>query len=230
VDLAAIVFDFDGVLANTEGLHERAYAMVLARSLGIDLTHERYCAEYLGYDDVAAFQAIARDFAHPLSHEDVARLVAEKARAYESMLDETTALFPGARGCVERCAAQVPLAIASGARRAEIELILGRTKLRGFFAHVVGAEDTTRSKPAPDPYAKAASLLGVQPSRTIAIEDSRWGLASARAAGLRTVAITTSYPADQFPSADAIVSSLNEIDPFRLDAIIRNGPDARRSD
>jgi HAD superfamily hydrolase (TIGR01509 family) len=220
--LAAIVFDFDGVLANSEPLHERAYQAVLA-DLGVELSHQRYYEAYLGFDDVGVFEALSRDFGLGLDRAAIHSLVAHKSEQFESMIDEAVVLFPGARECVERCAAAVPLAIASGALRHEIELILTRTGLRRHFAHIVGAGDTERSKPSPDPYAKAVALLGVEPSRTIAIEDSRWGIMSAHAAGLAAAGITHTYPADELTGADFIVRSLDEINPAQLDAIIRRG-------
>jgi beta-phosphoglucomutase-like phosphatase (HAD superfamily) len=222
LDLAAIVFDFDGVLANSEPLHERAYKAVLA-DLGVTFTHERYYAEYLGFDDVGVFEAVSKDFGLSLSEQDIRSLIAVKSDALASLIDEAGVLFPGARACVERCAAAVPLAIASGALRREIELVLTRTGLSRYFQCVVGAEDTPRSKPAPDPYARAVARLGVDPARTAAIEDSRWGMESAAAAGLKVVAVTTTYAAADLGGADLIVSSLDEIAPDRLDAIIRQG-------
>ena len=219
--LAAVIFDFDGVLADSEPLHERAYQVVLAE-LGVTLTHERYYGEYLGFDDVGVFQAVARDFDLALDAGAIAALIARKSARFASMIDEAAVLFPGARACIERCAARVPLAIASGALRHEIELILERTGLRPHFRQIVAAEDTRRSKPAPDPYARAASLLAVAPARAVAIEDSRWGIESALAAGLRVVGITTTYPAAELSGADLVVGTLDEIDPEQLNAIIRS--------
>lgn len=223
MSLAAIVFDFDGVLANSEPLHERAYQAVLA-GFGVTFTHEQYYATYLGYDDAGVFEAVSRDFGLGLDRVAIRDLIARKSRVFESSIDEGHVLFPGARACVTRAAAAVPLAIASGAFRHEIEMILSRTGLLSYFPCIVGAEDTPRSKPAPDPYARAVERLGVDPVRTVAVEDSRWGIESARAAGLRVAAITTTYGADALGAADLIVSSLDEITPARLGAIIQQSP------
>lgn len=221
--LAAIVFDFDGVLANSEPLHERAYQDILA-AFGVTLTHERYYAEYLGYDDAGVFEAVSRDFTLDLDAAAIRDLIERKSRRFASLVDGANVLFPGARACVARCAAAVPLAIASGALRADIDLILDRTGLLEHFPCIVSAGDTPRSKPAPDPYARAAVLLGVEPARTIAVEDSRWGIESARAAGLRVVAITSTYEAGALAGADLTVASLDEVTPERLDAIITARP------
>jgi sugar-phosphatase len=117
----------------------------------------------------------------------------------------------------------VPIAIASGALSHEIEDVLDRTGLRSCFAAIVGADHTERSKPAPDPYIEAFARLQVSasrallPGRTVAIEDSRWGLESARAAGLRCVAVTNTYSASELDAhADLVVPGLSAM---RLDVL-----------
>src|SRR5262249_42864455 len=121
-------------------------------------------------------------------------------------------------------AAAVPIAIASGARGAEIRRILEREGLSDAFLAIVAAEDTPRSKPAPDPYARAIDLLSasvgetLRPSACVALEDSLWGLQSARAAGLRTVGVTQTYPASTLADADAVIDSIDRLD---LDALAR---------
>lgn len=219
----AIVFDFDGVLANTEPLHFRAYRDVLA-GVAIDLSQADYYARYLGYDDVGAFRAIAADRGRSLDDEAIADLVARKAVRLEQLERDTDVLFPGAANAVRRLADRFPLAIASGALGAEIKRVLDATGLARFFVGVVAAEDTARSKPAPDPYVRAVALVTkavigepLQPSECIAIEDSRWGLESARLAGLRTIAVTHTYPAATLAeAADLVIESLDALDPEAL--------------
>lgn len=224
----AIVFDFDGVIADTEPLHMRAFQQVLAEA-GLPITRQDYYDRYLGYDDVGAFARVAEDRGVALSETDCADLVARKAALMPALLGQPGVVFPNAGACVRRLADAAPLAIASGALRPEIELVLEAAGLRACFHDIVAAGETPRSKPAPDPYARAIALLqdrGLVPGDdeaargSVAIEDSRWGLASARAAGLRAVAITTSYPASAFvDTADLVVASLDEIDPVRLMAM-----------
>ena len=129
-------------------------------------------------------------------------------------------------------AASVPVAIASGALRHEIELLLDKGGLSGRVPIIVAAGETPRSKPHPDPYARAVELLragGRLPhdaptSAIVAIEDSEWGLQSARGAGLRTIGVTTSYPADRLPSADLTVDGLAAITLPRLEALVAGRP------
>ena len=152
--LRAIVFDFDGVLANSEPLHFEGFRDVLADE-GITLTRDDYYARYLGYDDAGVFQAIAGERGVAWTTGHVGDLVARKAVRLEALERDTSLLFPGAAAAVRRAAAAVPIAIASGAIRADIHRVLDRERLTTFFTAIVAAEDTPLSKPAPDPYLRA---------------------------------------------------------------------------
>src|SRR3954471_16766333 len=212
--LRAIVFDFDGVIANSEPLHFRGYRDVLAAE-GIQLTEAEYYERYLGFDDVGAFERIGADRAVVWTGADIQRLVERKATRLEELERSVSVLFPGAADAVRRAAAVLPIAIASGARGEEIRRVLQRENLRSLFTAVVAAEDTPISKPAPDPYLRALALLAASSGTPlsardcVAIEDSRWGLESARSAGLHTVAVTTTYSAaDLSPFAELVIESL----------------------
>jgi beta-phosphoglucomutase-like phosphatase (HAD superfamily) len=112
---------------------------------------------------------------------------------------------------VARLGARYRLAIASGSLHAEIVRVLEPAGLTPAFQAIVGADHVEQAKPAPDLYLEALARLDVPAARAVAIEDSRWGLAAARAAGMRTIAVTTSYPAATLTSADRVVASLDEI-------------------
>lgn len=215
--IRAIVFDFDGVIANTEPLHFCALGQVLQQE-GVALTRDEYYGRYLGYDDVGAFGAIAADRALRWDAAQVAALVARKAGRLEELERSASVLFPGATSAIRRMADVCPLAIASGALRGEIMRILDREGLTRFFPVVIAAEDTRTSKPAPEPYLLAVERMSAStnrslaPSDCVAIEDSRWGLESARAAGLRTVAVTHTYPADTLSAAaEAVIEHLDQL-------------------
>jgi beta-phosphoglucomutase len=230
--LHAIVFDFDGVLADSEPLHFEVFRQVLAEA-GITLTPEAYYSKYLGYDDLGAFQAVLRDEGRPHDAAAVASLVAAKADRFPKLVEgRDNVLFPGVAAAVRRFATEVPLAIASGALPHEIELILAGAKLRDAFHVVVGAGDTPRSKPAPDPYARAVELLqakGLVPagpdavSGCVAIEDSHWGIESAKAAGLACIAVTTSYDASELGAADLVVPKVDALSLQQVAALVARG-------
>jgi beta-phosphoglucomutase len=216
MSLRAIVFDFDGVIANSEPLHFRGYRDALAE-VGIPLTEADYYAHYLGFDDVGAFEAIGRKHGAAWDDARIKALIARKAVRLEELERDISVLFPGAADAIRRASAAVPIAIASGARGEEIRRVLVRERLISCFTAIVAAEDTPASKPAPDPYLRALALLEpacgykLRPSECVAIEDSRWGLESAGAAGLRTVAVTNTYPAHEL-TADATIRSLEGMD------------------
>jgi len=148
--IAAIVFDFDGVLADSEPIHFRVYRELLAPS-GITLTNEAYCERYLGFDDEGAFRQMASDFKLLLGDEEIEMLIVAKARRFEEIVSGTNVLYPAAASCVDRLAAKWPLAIASGAMRADIDLMLKGAGLADRFRFIVAAGDTDATKPAPDP-------------------------------------------------------------------------------
>ncbi|MEO8258535.1 MAG: HAD family phosphatase [Acidobacteriota bacterium] len=214
--IRAVIFDFDGVIANSEPLHFAAFRDVLAAD-GVALSQFDYYERYLGYDDVGVFRAVSRERELDWDDRRVAALVDRKAVRLEALERDDAILFPGAEQAIRRLAAALPLAIASGALRLEIERVLNRTGLAHYFGAIVAAEDTPVSKPAPDPYVRAvdrlsaASGLRLVPADCVAVEDSHWGLESARAAGLRTIAITHTYPASALGAADLLIDHLDRL-------------------
>ncbi|NOT43428.1 MAG: HAD family phosphatase [Acidobacteria bacterium] len=222
--LQAVVFDFDGVLANSEPLHLAAFQEAL-REAGIDLGREDYYERYLGYDDVGLVEALARDRGLAMDAARTTALLTRKAEVMAASLRSGAVLFPGARELVREAAAAVPVAIASGALRHEIVEILREAGLDSHFPVIVASGDTPQSKPSPQPYALAmnrlaeAHGLALDPRRCVAIEDSIWGIESARGAGLRCVAVATSYAADALTDAELVVQQLSDLTVARLDRL-----------
>lgn len=207
--IRAIVFDFDGVLADSEPLHLAAYQQVFA-TLGVPLTREDYYADFLGYDDEGVFRLMGERHGWHLDDARLATLVAEKSRVFDDVIASQDVLYPGAAETIERLATSYPLGIASGALRHEIEMVLRGAHLDKHFRFIVAAGDTRESKPAPDPYLRAAHLHDLPAAACLAIEDSRWGIMSAKHAGMRCVGITNTYPASELSNADAVINSLEE--------------------
>jgi beta-phosphoglucomutase len=216
MSLRAIVFDFDGVIANSEPLHYQGFRDVLAQE-GIALAEDDYYARLLGFDDVGVFREVGNAQGAGWTAAHIGELVARKAIELERLEGAASVLFDGAADAIRRAAAAVPIAIASGALGAEIRRVLERENLTRFFLAIVSAEDTPVSKPAPDPYlyavAQLADAIGMSlsPAECVAIEDSRWGLQSARAAGLKTVGITNSYSATELADADLVLPGLTAL-------------------
>lgn len=217
MNVHALVLDFDGVIADTEPIHFHVLQTVLAEA-GYPLSAEDYVGRYLGFDDADAIRAVAADLGRTLAAEQVKTLVAQKSRLMDRALAASEVLFPGAANAIRALASVFPLAIASGALRGEIVAVLGRAGLLESFRAIVAAGDTAAGKPAPDPYCRAVALLGVSARRVVAVEDSKWGLESARAAGLGTIAVTTTFPASALGLADLVVPDLAAVTPERLAA------------
>lgn len=222
--LQAVVFDFDGVIANSEPLHLTAFQQVLAED-GIELSPAEYYARYLGYDDVGLFQELAKDRGISVSAERVNALVARKGQRMHELLRSGTVLFPGAIDLIRAAAAVVPIAIASGAMRHEIDEVIDAAGVSDLFSTVVAAGDTPQSKPSPAPYRLALERLretsgrNIEARRAVAIEDSKWGLESAQGAGLRLVGVTNSYPAHELTGAELVVESLTSLTLPALDRL-----------
>jgi len=220
--LEAVVFDFDGVIADSEPLHFQSFRDVLAAE-NIALTESEYYERYLGLSDRAAFRAVSDQRGTAWSDRQTVELMGRKAARFEELERDAQLIFPAADRLVRQAASVVPIAVASGARRVEILRILDRADLTRCFAAVIAVEDVAAGKPAPDPYLRALTLLrgagipALAARHCIAIEDSRWGLQSARAAGLRTVAVTNTYGKSALADvADVVIESLEDMN---LDAL-----------
>ena len=222
--LQAIVFDFDGVIANSEPLHLRAFQLALEDE-GIALSRGEYFSRYLGFDDVGMFEALARDRGVQMTDSQVSALVARKGLKLQELMNTDAILFPGAKEFIRVAAARVPIAIASGALRHEIDEIVAAAGMAALFTTIVASGDTPESKPSPAPYLLAFRRLQeraggtLDPRRCVAIEDSRWGLESARGAGLRCVGVTNSYPAQELTGAELVVGGLEDLTLVDLDRL-----------
>lgn len=221
----ALLFDFDGVLADTEPVHFEMFRKILA-SKKIPLAWETYQARYLGLDDHACFRSVFRDLGKRLPPEREALLVREKNRLLLEFVRGRSLLLPGVRETIGTLAGGYFLAIVSGARRNEIETILGACGLGRAFRVIVGADQVKSGKPDPEGFLLAMKLLNrdhipeseiLIPAECLAIEDSPWGIEAAKKAGLRSVAVTTSYPKEKVGAAGAagaadwILSNLSEL-------------------
>jgi len=207
----AVVFDLDGVLIESEEVWDavraayvrerggRYDAEVQRAMMGMSSTEwSRYLHDSAGVADEP--QAI---------NDDVVRRML-------SVYREHLPLLPGAAEAVRRLAARLPLGLASSSNRALIDTVLEVSGLTPFFAATVSSEEVARGKPAPDVYLEAARRLGVDPTRCAAVEDSHGGIRSAKAAGMRVIAIPNrSYPPDEesLALADVAIGSLDELAP-----------------
>ncbi|MBK5283509.1 MAG: HAD family phosphatase [Nitrospiraceae bacterium] len=215
--LTAMIFDFDGVIADTEHLHFASFRQTLAE-IGIGLTEADYYANYLGYDDRGCFLAALTAHQHPTDPIALAHLMQRKARAYLESVKDHLVIFPGVREFVREASAAYPLAIASGALRHEIEVILEQAGLRKEFLHITSAEDVTKGKPDPQPFLQALNALNRQRQEQaitaescLVIEDSIPGIRGAKIAGMKVLAVANTHTIQDLHEAHAVAQSLSQI-------------------
>lgn len=225
--LAAAVMDFDGVIADSEALHLKCFNSVLSK-FSATITKREYFDRYLGLNDRDCFELLVREGRLSLDPARIPELVAEKNELFNRLAAVEGTIIPGVQEFVEMLRNnRVPMAVCSGALKPEIELILEGSPLRGLFAAIVSAEEVSRGKPDPQGFLlaieKLSALTGksISPAKTIAVEDSQWGIDAAAAAGMHVIAVTNSYEAGRLKNADLIVDRLDELDMKKLRLLCR---------
>lgn len=208
----AVIFDFDGVLVDSEPLHEEAIRRIAAAN-GWSMSAEQF-RRMVGKGDEHAFELLARENGQAalLGVESLAALCAAKHRECLSLIE--AGMFSVQPGAPELVAALVhrgvPMAVCSGSRR---EVVLGMLRscaceLGRHLQEVVTHESVKSPKPAPEGYLLAAARVGVEPARCLVIEDSPTGIRAGKAAGMAVLAVAHSFPPDRLAEADAVAESL----------------------
>ncbi|MEI8205413.1 MAG: HAD family phosphatase [Kiritimatiellales bacterium] len=212
--ISAVIFDFDGIIVDSERLHWAAFNKVL-EPLDRKISWPEYIKTLIGFDDRDTFR-----HAIPLLGKNaLAGLIEKKAAAFQELLEsDGAAALPGAVDLIKHLSGKIPLAICSGALRADILPVLKGLDIETAFDAIVTAADTHISKPDPAPYKLAAKKLGV--TSGLAIEDTQAGITSAKGAGLNVLAVTNSYPAEALTQADAVVASLEGLTLEKLNALL----------
>lgn len=214
VQAEAVIFDFDGVIVDTEPLHYEAFQRLL-EPLGMGFSWDQYVETYMGFDDRDAFLEAFRNDKASLSPADLQSLIDRKADLFQEIIRDGISAYPGVVDLIRSIrASRTPLAICSGALRSDIAPILETLGIAACFDVIVTAEDVARSKPDPECYRLAHTRLNefwrleLDPGQVLAIEDTPAGITAAKGAGLRVIAVTNSYPAPHLSQADRIVETL----------------------
>ena len=215
-EVQAVVFDLDGVLVDSEQLWDEVREQ-LARERG-GRWHERAQADMMGMSS-AEWSRYMHDVIGLTESPEL--INAEVVRRLLARYRESLPLLPGAVEAVERLADRWPVGLASSSNREVIDVVLELPGIAGFFRATVSSEKVEHGKPAPDVYLEAARRLDVDPTHCVAVEDSRNGIRSARAAGMRVIAIPNPhYPPNEetLALADDVIESLDELTPERVSA------------
>lgn len=224
--LKAIVFDFDGIIVDSEPLHYRAFQKAL-EPLGAGFSWSEYVEKYMGFDDRDAFREAFRVAGLLLSDARLAELIVQKAALFHDVAAEGVSAYPGVIHLINSLSGVIPLALCSGALRSDIEPVLRMLSLSSAFDCMVTAEEVPASKPDPASYLLAIEKLQqifpaalITATGSVAIEDTPAGISSANHAGLKVLAVTNSYPAEALSLADMIVDSLAGITPEVLGRLV----------
>jgi HAD superfamily hydrolase (TIGR01509 family) len=203
----AIIFDMDGVLVNSEPLHDKAWNLLFAE-LGHAHDHGIVFTDYVGRSD----RVLLRDLIgrHQLPH-STDELIQRKLRHLLKLLREHEIEFRDLRDLLPQLAKRHQLGLATSAPHIAVDVVMEVTGLRPYFQAVVGREDVAVAKPDPAVYLTAAQRLGVAPSNCCAIEDTPVGIESAKAAGMTAIGLTTSLPAEKLNRADHIAHNHAEL-------------------
>ena len=200
----AVIFDFNGTLSDDEPILCEIF-MQLFSEHGKPMSAQEYFDRLVGLSDPEIVRAWLGD-----DHPDVEAVIEERTRRYRDAVADGSSVHEHVREAVRFAASRVPLAICSGAARAEIEPVVDAAGLVACFETIVSSDDVARGKPDPEGYAKALAALDVDPADSLVVEDTEAGIASARAAGVgRVVALQTTLDPRRLREADMLIDRLD---------------------
>ena len=227
--LKAVLFDFNGVIINDESIHERLIEQLLIEE-NLRLSSGEFGRVCLGRSDRACLTELLVSRGRVVTEDYLMDLMQRKARAYQRQLDtiEKLPIYPGLADLMFNLrAAQLKLAVVSGALRSEIELVLEKAQLTAYFQVIVAGDDIVTSKPEPDGYLLAIERLNqqfldlnLQPSECLAIEDTPAGIQAAKRAGIPVVGVANTYPFHMMQrQANWAVDYLSDLELDRVQAV-----------
>jgi len=212
---AAVLFDFDGVIVNSEPLHFDAFRQTLAAE-HIDLSEDEYFHELIGFDDRGAFKHVFEKHGRELDPKSFLRIMTRKSEIMMELIhDRRYAALGGVEELVRGLWRHYPLAIVSGALREEIEAMLEGVSLRDCFPTIVAAEDVSVGKPDPQGYLQAVRLIRertgkkIEPKDCLIIEDAPSVIREANKVGFIALAVASSYPLEKLSDAKYAVRRLD---------------------
>ena len=226
--LRAIIFDFDGVIADSEFIHFSLLRHVLGDQ-GISLSKEEYYSSYLGFDDRECFYTALTNHGRSAPPDIIDELVKRKSVLFFNRLKDHPVVYPGVPELIREAALHLRLAIASGALRQEIEFVLEHSGLRKEFQHITSAEDVSHGKPNPESFLHAMASLNTHhegqaaplvASECLVIEDSIPGVHAAHSAGMKVVAVANTLDVEALRDADVVVQTMSALHLSKIQATL----------
>jgi len=200
----AVVFDFNGTLSDDEPILCEIFMHLFAEH-GKPMSAQEYFDRLAGLSDPEIVRAWLGE-----DHPDVEAVIEERIRLYGEAVGDGSSVHEHVREAVRFAASRVPLAICSGAARAEIEPVVAAAGIASCFRAIVSSDDVTRGKPDAEGYVKALAALGADPADSLVLEDTEAGIASARAAGVgRVLALQTTLDPQRLAAADELIDRLD---------------------
>lgn len=212
----AIIFDFDGVILDSEPLHYEACCYAL-NPLGITINYSEYMEKYLGLSDKDMFPKLLHNEGFSYSDIEIKHLIQQKAKAYMNIINtrDPLPLVVDFEQFIFKIASKVKkIAICSGSSHSEINTVLSKVrqgKLYAYFDTIVTTEDVQRGKPSPEGYLLTAERLNVVPGDCLVIEDTLHGVKAAKAAGMQVIGLMTTYDRHQFLTADKVIRGYRQL-------------------
>ena len=207
-----IIFDFDGVILDSENSHFIAFNEGL-KNININISEDEYYSKYISLDDRGVITNVVNDKNISVTNEEINMIIKNKNDYFESRLIDNSKLFPGVEELIIQLSKNFVLSIGSGANRSEIIKTLKNNNIYDYFEIIVSADEVNNPKPNPETYNRVLDNINTDfnINEIIVIEDSPGGIEAAKSAGLRCIAITNTFDNEELGKADIIVSNYEDI-------------------
>ena len=207
-----IIFDFDGVILDSENSHFIAFNEGL-KNLNINISEDEYYSKYISLDDRGVITNVVNDKNISVTNEEIDMIIKNKNDYFESRLIDNSKLFPGVEELIIQLSKNFVLSIGSGANRSEIIKTLKNNNIYDYFEIIVSANEVNNPKPNPETYNRVLDNINTDfnINEIIVIEDSPGGIEAAKSAGLKCIAITNTFNNKELGKADIIVSNYEDI-------------------
>lgn len=213
-----ILFDYNGVIVDDEHLQREAMDEVL-KVWGIELTEEQFEEHCLGQSDRSGFENLKKVFPR-LQEVATDGLIQKKLKAFQQISETVLPLHPGVDKLLETLSQNFRIGLVTGSLRSEMEPMLEKGKIRHLFEVAITADDVSRPKPDPEGYLKAAAAIGLSKENLAVVEDSPAGVAAAKAAGLKCIAVLQTVTKDKLTAADIIIPTVTDLTPELVARVI----------